>query len=302
MTSPTKRVAAVGAVLSILLLGVFIFFQWTASRPAREKPSSVAGTAVPAILGTPLARIAAAGDTGTGGETEKATAERIRLESAERPYDALLLLGDLVYENGDAALVDSRVRQPFQSLIDQGAQLVPVLGNHDYESAEQQKILTALGRTASWYVQDVGPVRIIVLDSNRVEDRGQLRWLREVLSKPDPPGQWTIVAMHHPAYSSGAHGSNPAVRKAWGPLFAEYGVPLVLSGHDHDYERSTPQDGVTYVVSGAGAKLRPVGNDDFTAVSAATRHYLDLLVYEDRIVVTAIDQAGSVVDRFEVGH
>lgn len=59
-----------------------------------------------------------------------------------------------------------------------------------------------------------------------------------------------------------------------------------------------PQDGVTYVVSGAGAKLHPTGREAFTAVSSSTLHYLDLLVYEDRMVDRAIDQAGYLVDTF----
>jgi 3',5'-cyclic AMP phosphodiesterase CpdA len=294
-----KRTAAAIVALCVLIVGILIV-QGMAPHGPSEKHSSVAGTAVPAISGTPLLRIAAAGDTGTGGDTEAATAERMRLQSAERPFDALLLLGDLIYEDGDADLVDSRVKEPFQWMLDEEADLVPVLGNHDYQSHEQQQILAALGRDASWYAEDLGPVRLVVLDSNRVEDRAQLRWLRHELSEPAAPGQWTVVAMHHPAYSSGVHGSNQAVRRLWAPLFAEYRVPVVLAGHDHDYERSNPQDGVTYVVSGAGAKLRPVGHSDFTAVSASTFHFLDLLFYKDRIAVRAIDQDGSLVDRFEI--
>ena len=111
-------------------------------------------------------------------------------------------------------------------------------------------------------------------------------------------GAWTIAAMHHPAYSAGHHGSEPAVRQAWGPLFADAGVRLVLAGHDHDYQRSIPQDGVTYVVSGAGAKTRRVGQQDFTAVSSATLHYLDLLVYDDHLIGRAIDQDGNLLDSF----
>jgi hypothetical protein len=77
-------------------------------------------------------------------------------------------------------------------------------------------------------------------------------------------------------------------------------VPLVLAGHDHDYQRSTPQDGVTYVVSGAGAKVRPTGSRDSTAVSSSTLHYVDLLVYEERLVGRAIDQSGRLVDSFTI--
>ena len=83
-----------------------------------------------------------------------------------------------------------------------------------------------------------------------------------------------------------------------GPLFAQAGVRLALAGHDHDYQRSSPQQGVTYVVSGAAARLRDAGSRDFTVVSDATLHYLDLLVYDDRVVGRAIDQSGTLVDLF----
>lgn len=106
--------------------------------------------------------------------------------------------------------------------------------------------------------------------------------------------------MHRPAYSAGRHGSNQDVREAWSALFARYDVPLVMAGHDHDYERSTPQDGVVYVVSGGGAKLRPAGRQDFTAVSASTLHYVDMLAYDDRLVVRGIDQQGLLVDEFSI--
>jgi hypothetical protein len=160
--------------------------------------------------------------------------------------------------------------------------------------------MTELGRKRSWYVERVGPVRIVVLDSERADDPGQRSWLEKVLTEPQPPGTWTIAAMHHPAYSAGQHGSTPEVQENWVPLFTEHHVPLVLAGHDHDYQRSVPLDGVTYVVSGGGAKLRPTGREDFTAVSQSVRHYLELLAYRDRLVGRAIDQSGALVDEFTI--
>ncbi len=61
-----------------------------------------------------------------------------------------------------------------------------------------------------------------------------------------------------------------------------------------------PQNGVTYVVSGAGAKLRKVGRSSFTAVSTSTRHFTDMVVYRDRLELTAIDQAGGIIDKFSI--
>jgi 3',5'-cyclic AMP phosphodiesterase CpdA len=269
---------------------------------AEGKPSTSAGRPVPAIEGRPDVRIAVAGDTGTGDAAERATVQRIVADGREDPHDALLLLGDLVYEDGDADLTDERVTEPFAPVTDAGAELLPVLGNHDYVSDDADEILAELGRPDPWYVEAVGPVRVVVLDSNLVDDEDQTAWLRDTLAEPQPPDTWTIVALHHPAYSAGEHGSDLDVRETWSPLFAEYDVPLVLAGHDHDYQRSRPQDGVTYVVSGGGAKLRPTGHEEFTAVSASVLHYLDLLFYDDRIVGRAVDQSGHLVDSFTIAR
>jgi len=262
-------------------------------------PADVAGQTVPPIVDEPVVRIAIAGDTGTGDSAAEATAQRMIAESESNPYDALILLGDLIYPDGDVALIDATVNDPFGPLVNDGAELIPVLGNHDYESGEQREILRTLGRSRPWYVEQVGPVRVVALDSNQIRSN-QTQWLQQVLAEPEPPDGWTVVAMHHPAYSAGEHGSDQAVQELWAPIFAEAGVRLVLAGHDHDYQRSTPQDGVTYVVSGGGAKLRPTGRDEFTAVSASTLHYVDLLVYEDQLVGRAIDQSGLLVDVFEI--
>ena len=79
-------------------------------------------------------------------------------------------------------------------------------------------------------------------------------------------------------------------------MFIEHGVDLVLSGHDHDYQRSVPINGVTYVVSGGAARLRATGQAEFTAFSASALHFVTLDVWSDRLVVTAFSRAG-ILDR-----
>lgn len=298
-----RRLLLIGAAAALTVVALTIAFRLGAFTRSGEAQSPAAGNEAPAIADPPSARIAVAGDTGTGDATARATAEQMtRQADRNGPYDALLLLGDLVYADGDAELVDETVTEPFADLLDNGTVLVPVLGNHDYRSKEQADIMAALGHERSWYVQRIGPVRIIVLDTERTDDPQQTQWLRKTLATHVEPGTWTIVATHRPAYSAGQHGSDENVQAQWAPLFAEYDVPLVISGHDHDYQRSKPIDGVTYLVSGAGANVRPTGRADFTAVSASTRHYLDIVVYEQRIFVRAIDQSGSLVDTFTISQ
>ncbi len=135
---------------------------------------------------------------------------------------------------------------------------------------------------------------LVVLDSNRSGDPEQLSWLRRTLEQDD--AVWTIAAMHHPMRSAGYHGSDLKARAAFALLFKQYGVQLALAGHDHDSQRTRTIDGTTYLVSGAAAKLRPAGSNGDTVVSQSIRHFLDLSVYADRLVVQPVDQAGRVFD------
>jgi hypothetical protein len=68
----------------------------------------------------------------------------------------LLLLGDLIYEDGEVDLADDAVTDPFAALLENGTTLAPVLGNHNCVSGEQTQILGALGRDTTWYATRIG--------------------------------------------------------------------------------------------------------------------------------------------------
>jgi hypothetical protein len=106
------------------------------------------------------------------------------------------------------------------------------------------------------------------------------------------------VALHHPPYSAGYQGSSIAAREAFAPLFEQYGVQLVLSGHEHDYQRSVPINGVTYVISGAAAGTRRTGEEEFTAVSFSWHSFVELGIYPDRLVGRVMNQDDRVADEW----
>lgn len=243
-------------------------------------------------------RVAVVGDPGTGDADEYAVTGALAAQHKSHPYEALLLLGDLVYPDGDLDMLDETIVDPFAPLLDEDVTLLPVLGNHDYQNGESTAIMKRLGRDSTWFAHEEGPVLFVVLDSNIVDDPAQTRWLEQTLDASAKT--WTIVAMHHPAYSAGVHGSDLRVREEWSAVFSRYGVDLVLAGHDHDYQRSEVINGVVYVVSGAGAKTRPTGDSDVTAFSASTLHYLDLQITKDQIFGQAVDTEGRSFDRFTI--
>jgi 3',5'-cyclic AMP phosphodiesterase CpdA len=243
----------------------------------------------------PAQRFAAAGDVGTGDEVERRTADTMDYVEGGVEYDALLLLGDNVYPNGDPAGVSRTVFEPFDAVLDGGTELVAVLGNHDVRDDHGDRQAAALGMPARWYSERIGDVLVIALDSTQPDDPEQLAWLQATLQQEQAP--WTIALLHHPPYSGGYHGSDLTAREQFAPLFVRYGVDLVLSGHDHDYQRSVPIDGVTYVVTGAAAALRPTDRADFTAAAWSTNSFVDLAVYADHLDLRAVDQAGRIFDQ-----
>ena len=313
-----KRIAiAAGSLLVIAALAALIiqppaFLRSVVDSPRpAASPSRTTQTPVPTPVSTPTlgsvtdvdgtlqARIAVSGDTGMRNAAQARVARRMAVEAKKEPYDAFIISGDLVYPDGDASLTRQSVIDPYAPVL-KDATLIPALGNHDVRSGEGMDILKRLGRDSAWYVEKIGPVRVIVLDSNRIGNATQTAWLRRVLAEEQPRGTWTIAAMHHPAYSAGHHGSDRNVQQRWVPLFEQAGVQLVVAGHDHDYQRSKVIDGITYIVSGGGAKLREGGRESFTAVSATVLHYVDLFVYEDRLEGRAIRHDGGIIDTFTI--
>jgi hypothetical protein len=77
-------------------------------------------------------------------------------------------------------------------------------------------------------------------------------------------------------------------------------VDLVLAGHDHHYERTHPQDGITYLVSGGGCKTTSVGRSPFTAAAASILQFLLIDITGDRLTARCIGVDGDVVDRVEL--
>src|SRR5690606_24122442 len=144
----------------------------------------------------------------------------------------------------------------------------------------------------AYYYQDWGDLRLIAVDAE-IECRGgcvQNWFARNALAEGARRGMLMIVTLHLPPYSSGAHGSNEYVQEAVEELATEFGVELVISGHDHNYERTKPIAGVTYLVSGAaGAPIRPVDKQYFSETVRTEPHYVVLDVNRDRISLRAIN-------------
>jgi predicted phosphodiesterase len=125
-------------------------------------------------------------------------------------------------------------------------------------------------------------------------------WLEKVLTDADhEPGLvWRIVVVHHGPWSSGPHGDNKLLQDAKIPaLLREHKVDLVVSGHDHIYERGTA-DGLPYLVSGGGgAPVYRVKKAEATSRRyESVRHFVEATVSPVAIQFVALRSDGSTIE------
>jgi hypothetical protein len=137
-------------------------------------------------------------------------------------------------------------------------------------------------------------VHVSVLDTEQV-NADQAAWLDADLRNTEQP--WKIVVGHRPPYSSGYHGGSGAVRDTFEPIMKKHGVQLTLWGHDHDYERTVPISGITYIVTGGGGVgTRAVGRSSFTAFSLEVSHFVYMETAGDELHLWAVDGTGKTFD------
>ena len=125
----------------------------------------------------------------------------------------------------------------------------PSPGNHDYNTEGANGYFGYFGEAAGdpgegYYSYQAGDWLVISLNSNCDEvacDSGspQEEWLRQQLEASE--ASCTAAYWHHPLFSSGDHGGDDSMRDIFATLY-EYGAEIVLTGHDHNYERFAPQD------------------------------------------------------------
>jgi hypothetical protein len=114
------------------------------------------------------------------------------------------------------------------------------------------------------------------------------------------PEPWKIAYFHHPLYSDGGrHGSNVELRVVLEPLLVRHGVDVVFSGHEHIYQRTAPQKGITYFVEGSSGQLRK-GDVKRTAMTAAAfdqdQTFMLVEIAGPQMVFRTVSRTGGVVD------
>ena len=239
------------------------------------------------------------GDVGTGESGQYNVAKTMSCYFAANPFPLVLLTGDNIYDYGEMEKIKATFEIPYQELLQQKVKFYAALGNHDTDNAHQggkQIRYARFNMGGRYYTFERGNVQFFALDTNlEAPWQGQLDWLETELQQSQQP--WKVVFGHHPLYSSGMHGSSPELIDKLSPLFARYNVQLYLNGHDHNYERTKPIEGTTYLTCGNGSQLRDVGKSGWTAYTVSRLGFAAVEVYSDRLEILGIGTNGDIFDR-----
>ena len=184
------------------------------------------------------------------------------------------------------------------------APLFPALGNHE-RNHQHYFDLFYLPGNERWYAFDYGNAFFISLQVDGIVDFGpgseQYDWLERELAANTQP--WLFVYFHIPPYTSSREEPDieQDVREALAPLFEQYGVDVVFTGHHHNYERNEV-NGVTYIVTGGGGApaLYKTEEPELTREAFAVMYHFVLLEIDgNHLRAKVISNQGEILDEFE---
>jgi hypothetical protein len=257
-------------------------------------------------------RFLVVGDNRTDAQAHAAVVARMR----EHPGDFVMNTGDMVASGADPEDWQQFFDAERELLMD--TPLFPAMGNHELYRfgvglpgfLRYTRVPDTHDSEETYYAFDWGPVRVLMLDSNddwSDTESAQRRWLVQRLEEAgsDDTVAHLIVALHHGPMSSNHHGGHPDMLSTGVVhLFRRHGVALVLSGHDHGYERGD-WNGVKYIVTGGGGA--PLYHDNhplpFQHRFDASHHFLWVDASRERMDITVRRVDDSLVERcgFERG-
>jgi hypothetical protein len=202
-----------------------------------------------------------------------------------------------------------------QPMLSQGA-FYPAVGNHEAEVPDEldgyfRRFFGGAGFAGvdDYYRFESGGVWFFALNTELDEETGpQAAWLEAELAAASVSQgyRFSVVYFHKPWVTCGDKSQDSAARAHFEPIFAQYGVPLVVQGHMHGYERFDI-NGITYVTTGGGGgALEDVdANIDrpecaMRVASGAFRHAMIFDVTAGALMGRAIDDTGTVRDSWSL--
>ena len=251
---------------------------------------------------TPEVAFLATSDAGTRDAVQQRVAAAMTSYASGRTVDALVEAGDNVLPDGSPSLFDAALVAPYAAIRARAPQWV-ALGNHDVQAGYGDAELAFLGLPGRHYEKvldrDGVSVQLLFLDSNAVDDE-QTTWLDERLHAGAPT--YRVVVFHHTAFNCGTvHPADPDTYLRWRPVIEAAGADLVISGHEHNYQRFHEAQTTFLVAGGGGQPTYPIGTDCNAPVlaTAAVHHFLYVQATASALRVTALSDTGTTIDQFD---
>ncbi len=245
-------------------------------------------------IGSDTKKVVVYGDTRTGDDEHRSIIAQIKEQA---PY-AIFHTGDLV-DDGDVASQWDTFNEITVNLF-KDRWFYSTLGNHEKNSDNYFENFVLPGNER-YYSVNIGNVHYIVLDSNFKIASGsdQYIWAEADLKNAATKSDFQVVVMHHPPYSTGAHGDDEGeMRTKIVPLLEKYGVDLVFSGHDHSYERADNNNIVYIVAGGGGAPLYPQKFEkEYSKLFMETLNYCVIEMDGENLAMTAYNEKSEVIDK-----
>lgn len=196
--------------------------------------------------------------------------------------------------------------------------ILAVSGNHEYLKGFPPYIEARFGLVFPYAVAEnnegnalfsvkIGSAQILLLDSNKEFwcYPYQRRWLKDELKRSD--AKWQIVTQHHPIYSTKGKLNQFIQRQFFNPIIEDYGVDLVLQGHEHTYMRTSQkrEDGSlqapVYITSHCSPKKYSVSySADYSKIDNSDKYYQVVTYDSKNIEVTTYNSQHKQIDRIKI--
>ena len=292
-TAMLTRCSAAAAVVVLLLIG-----SGSTPRSVRSGVEQSGAIALTLPNKADSLKFAVLGDFGTGSTEQYELAVQMKRVHDAFPYELVTLVGDNLYGSERPQDFKKKFEDPYKPLLDAGVKFYASLGNHDAREQRYYKLFNMDGKLYYSFKPSKQSVRFFALESTYL-DPEQVAWVEKELK--DSNSDWKIPYFHHPPYSSGdRHGSDTRLREVLEPLFVRYNVSVVLSGHDHFYERIKPQNGIVYFVVGSGGQLRKGNIDKGSGLTAGgndqDQSFMVAEINGDEMWFNAVSRTGQVFD------
>jgi hypothetical protein len=268
------------------------------------------------------------GDSGQATTAQGQIAEVLR----ETGGDLVLHAGDIVYATFNDGTVDTRMFNYYQPHMKNTPYFLAI-GNHDlgccsgevsdynptnwpanatnFQNAFYLPTNSMTG-TEHFYSFDHGDVHFVALynpwfaNYRFTNGTDQFTWLTNDLAASTKP--WKVLYFHMPLANSGAHAGRDdnlngiadgtEVLDLLLPAAEQWGVDLAIAGHEHNFERFAPTNGMHHFVTGGGGAAvysftrRHVASAQFRPVNHCSR----VTVRGETAVIEALDASGAVFD------